>query len=80
MILIYNKLSSTGILDSDSCNLIVLLIFPFIILTLFPFSQPCHLGPESSIAWASKEESSVRSEYLSEEENSLALDLVDSAL
>lgn len=39
-----------------------------------------HLGPDSSIAWTSNEESSVRSEYLSEEENSLALHRVDSAL
>ncbi|PON47696.1 hypothetical protein TorRG33x02_322510 [Trema orientale] len=39
-----------------------------------------YLGPESSIACASNDESSVRSEYLSEEEKSLALQRVDSAL
>lgn len=39
-----------------------------------------HLGPESSIAWTSNEESSVRSEYLSDAENSWGLHLVDSTL
>ena len=29
-----------------------------------------HLGPESSMAWTNKDESSVRSEYLSDEEKS----------
>lgn len=27
-----------------------------------PYEKYCHLGPESSIAWTSNEESSVRSE------------------
>lgn len=39
-----------------------------------------HLGPESSMACASREESSVRSEYRSDEENSLTLYLFASAL
>lgn len=29
-----------------------------------------HLGPESSMAWTNNKESSVRSEYLSDEEDS----------
>ncbi|PON74599.1 hypothetical protein PanWU01x14_050060 [Parasponia andersonii] len=64
--------------------------FFFLLMSLKPsfFSFSCYdvtydidyLGPESSIACASNDESSVRSEYLSEEEKSLALQRVDSAL